>query len=241
MADPLHNQEFPEIGTRTTAPVGTGLEETRIDALAYEAPLEDPILKGEMNPDRQLPEGANQRLNRTAEQIGSALGKAVNQARRAPETARRGLHIVRERAQDASSNAADQLSTSTSSLAETAQQRARDFAGTAQQKARDLSSTAQRRAKELVDVAEERGRVLLDRAEDLGQRVSQKGTELKQQLNETTREVRAQTRLRAKEARLRSERLIEEKPLHVLGGIAAAAFVLGVSLRIVRSRNARSY
>jgi hypothetical protein len=40
---------------------------------------------------------------------------------------------------------------------------------------------------------------------------------------------------------LRSERLIEEKPLHVLGGIAIAAFILGVSLRIVRSRNASRY
>jgi ElaB/YqjD/DUF883 family membrane-anchored ribosome-binding protein len=219
MADPLHNRDFPELGTRTTDPVGTGLEEDRSDVLAYQAPLEDPILKGEMNPERQLPEGGNQRLNRTAEQIGSALGKAVNQARRAPETARRGLHVVRDRAQDARSNATDQLSSSASSLAESAQQR----------------------AKELVDVAEERGRVLLDKAEDLGQRVSQKGSELKQQLDERTREMRAQARLHAQEARLRSERLIEEKPLHVLGGIAIAAFILGVSLRIVRSRNASRY
>jgi ElaB/YqjD/DUF883 family membrane-anchored ribosome-binding protein len=241
MADPLHNRDFPELGTRTTDPVGTGVEENRDDTVTYEAPLEDPIRKGEMYESSTLENAGNPRLNRTAEQIGTALGKTVSQVKRAPETARRGLHVVRNRAQEAQSNATDQLSSSASSLADTAQQRAREFASTAQQRARELADTTKRRAGELADAAEERGRVLLDKADELSDRVAERGKELRDQLEARTREARAQARLKAQQARLQSERLIQEKPLHVLGGIAAAAFLLGVSLRIVRSRNASRY
>lgn len=237
MADPLHKDfERPNIG-----PIGSGIEERRGNTVAYQAPFEDPILKGQMSPERQLPEGGNHRLNRTAEQIGTALGKAVSQARRAPENARRGLHLVRDRAQEAKASAMDQISDSASSVAGATQQRARDLTDSAQQKARELADTAQRKAREFMDVAEERGRVLLDKADQVSQKVAKKGSELRQQLDDRTQELRAQARLRAEEARLRSWRLIQEKPLHVLGGIAGATFLLGVSLRIVRSRNASRY
>jgi hypothetical protein len=43
------------------------------------------------------------------------------------------------------------------------------------------------------------------------------------------------------QARWRGERLIHERPIHVLAGIAGAAFAVGVSLRIMRSRNASRY
>src|SRR5437588_10608866 len=220
MADPLHSRDFREFefDTRTSEPVGTGLEQNRENTVAYQAPLEDPILKGTMRPERELPEAGNPRLNRTAEQIGSALGKAVTHARRVPDTARRGLHVVRDRAQEAGDGAAAQISSSASSLAGSAQQRARDWADSAQQKAR-----------ELVDVAEERGRVLLDKADDLGQNVAQRAGEIKQQLDERTRELRAKARLSVQQARWRGERLIQERPLQVLAGIAGAAFVVGVS------------
>jgi len=241
MADPLHNRDFPELGTRTVEPMGTGLEEDRGDAVTYQAPLEDPIRKGEMYRPTMPENTGNPRLNRTAEQIGTALGKTVSQVKRAPETARRGLHVVRSRAQEAQSNAGDQLASSASSLADSAQQRAREFANTAQQRARDLADTTKRRASELADAAEERGRVLLDKADELSDKVAERGKELRDQLEARTREARAQARLKAQQARLQSERLIQEKPLHVLGGIAAAAFLLGVSLRIVRSRNASRY
>ena len=174
MADPLHNRDFPEVGTRTTAPAGTRLEDKHIDAFAYQAPLEEPIRKTRNYPSSRT-EAGNQRLNRTAEQIGTALGKTVSQVKRAPETARRGLHVVRSRAQEAPSNATDQLSSSASRLADTAQQRAREFASTAQQKARDLADTASRRARELADVAEERGRVLLDKADEVSEKVAEHG------------------------------------------------------------------
>ena len=240
MADPLHNRDFPELGTLTTEPVGRGLEENRSDKVTYQAPLEDPIRKGGTWSNTTENAG-NPRLNRTAEQIGTALGKTVSQVKRAPETARRGLHVVRNRAQEAQSNATDQLSSSASSLADTAQQRAREFATSAQQKARELTETTRRRASELADAAEERGRVLLDKADELGDKVAERSKELRDQLEARTREARAQAGLQAQQARLQSERLIQEKPLHVLGGIAAAAFLLGVSLRIVRSRNASRY
>jgi ElaB/YqjD/DUF883 family membrane-anchored ribosome-binding protein len=219
MADPLHSRDFREFDTRTSEPVGTGLEQNRGSTVAYQAPLEDPILKGEMRPERELPEAGNPRLNRTAEQIGSVLGKAVTQARRVPDSARRGLHVVRDRAQEASDGAAAQISNSASSLAESAQRRAREFA----------------------DVAEERGRVLIDKADDLSQNVAQRANEIKQQLDERTRELRAKAKLNVQQAQWRGERLIQERPIHVLAGIAGAAFLLGVSLRIVRSRNASRY
>jgi ElaB/YqjD/DUF883 family membrane-anchored ribosome-binding protein len=241
MADPLHNKTFPEVDRRTDGPVGTELEDREGNAVVYQAPLEDPIRKGESYLSNREQISVNPRLNRTAEQIGSVLGKTVSQVKRAPDTARRGMHVVRSRAQEAQSNAADQLSSSASSLADTAQQRAREFANTAQLKARELKETTSRRARELADAAEERGRVLLDKADELSDRVVERSKELREQLEERTREARAQARLKAQQARLQGERLINEKPLHVLGGIAAAAFLLGVSLRIVRSRNASRY
>src|ERR671937_1771922 len=111
MADPLH-RDFSDVERRSTGPLGTEIEEQRGNTIAYQAPLEDPILKGRMNPKRQLSESGNHRLNRTAEQIGTALGKAVSQVRRAPENARRGLHLVRDRAHEAKTSPMDQLSSS---------------------------------------------------------------------------------------------------------------------------------
>ncbi|HWC20507.1 MAG TPA: hypothetical protein VG498_26050 [Terriglobales bacterium] len=230
MADPLH-RDFSDIEPRDTGSVGT---EQRGNTMAYPSPLADSIRKSQMNPERQLPEGGNQRLNRAAEQIGTALGKAVWQARHAPETARRGIHLVRERAEGAKSSAADQLSGSAGAT----QQRAREVADSAQKKARELTDTAQRKAREFMDVAEERGRAWLDKADDVSKRVAQKGNQLRQQLDDRAHELQAEARLRVQEARLRGWRLMQEKPLHVLGGIAGAAFVAGVSLRIVRSRYA---
>ena len=46
-------------------------------------------------------------------------------------------------------------------------------------------------------------------------------------------------RLRTGQIRMQGERLVEQHPLEVLGCIAGAAFLAGISLRIVRARNAR--
>jgi len=230
MAEPLH-KDFSNMEDRGAGSVGIG---QRGNAMAYEAPLEDPIRKGQMDPERQLPEGGNHRLNRAAEQIGTAMGRAVSQARRAPETAKHSIHMVRDHAQNVKTSAIDQLSSSKDAT----QQRAKQIADSAQQKARDLSVNAQRKAQEFIDVAEEHGRALLDKADAVSRRVAQKGSELRQQLDDRAHELKAEARLRLQEAHLRGWRLIQEKPLHVLGGIAGAAFVAGVSLRIVRSRYA---
>jgi ElaB/YqjD/DUF883 family membrane-anchored ribosome-binding protein len=230
MADPLHKDDFHGVGVRTTAPIGTGCGENGGNRVAYQAPLEDPIRKARMNPERQLSVGGNPRLTRTAAQIGGALGRAVSQARNVPDSARRGLYVVRDRAQQASDHAVDQISSQASSLADTAQQRAREIADKAQQ-----------RGRELIDAAEVRGRVLLDKADDVSQQVAKRTTELKEQLDDRTRQLRAAARLRAEEVRLKGLRLLREHPLEVLGGVAAAAFVTGVMLRIVRSQNASRY
>lgn len=195
-----------------------------------ESPFEDSLKKGEMNPNRQLPESGNPKLNRTAEQIGGTLGKAVIQARRAPDSAKQRLQIVKKRVREAGANASDQVSGSASSLA-----------GNAQQRARNLSNRAQQRAGELMDAAEVRGRALLDKADEIRNQISQRGDELKQQLDDRTHELQQAARLRLEQARLRGERLVRERPLHVLAAIGAAGFILGVSLRIVRSRNASRY
>src|SRR5690348_2794658 len=125
MAEPLH-KDFSNVEERSA---GSMEFEQHGNTMAYEAPLEDPIRKGRMDPERQLPEGGNHRLNRAAEQIGTAMGKAVSQARRAPETARRGIHVVRDRAQGAKTSAIDHLSSSRDAT----QQRARQIADSAQQ------------------------------------------------------------------------------------------------------------
>jgi hypothetical protein len=48
-------------------------------------------------------------------------------------------------------------------------------------------------------------------------------------------------RLRIQELRAQGERLVRERPLHVLAAIGGAGFVLGVVLRIARSRHASRY
>jgi len=200
--------------------------------------MPDPLMQtGEMNPDRQLPEGGSPWLNHTAQQVGGTLGRVVSQARRVPDSARHGLHLVRNRAQEVSEQAAGQISSSASSLAGNAQQRIREIEGVA----REATERAQQRAAEWIDFAEERGRVLLDKADELAAYVSQRSAVLKQELDQRTRELRENAHLRALELRDRSERMVRERPLETLGCLAAAAFVLGVSLRIVRSRNASRY
>ena len=234
MPDPLmSNDDLSSVEPRSTVSVESRAEET----VAYQAPLEDPIRKGEISPDRQLPEEGTPRLNRTAQQIGGTIGRVVSQARKAPDSARQGLHLVRNRAQQMKGQAAEQISSSASSLADSAEQRIREIGDAA----RAVTERAQQRAAEWMDLAEERGRVLLDKADDVAQFVAERTSGLKQELDSRTRELRENTRMRLYEARLRARYTIREHPLETLGCIAGAAFILGVSLRIVRSRNASRY
>jgi ElaB/YqjD/DUF883 family membrane-anchored ribosome-binding protein len=228
MADPLQRDEVREFEVTDTATPVSPDERSG----ANRVPLHDPTMAGTMNPDRQLDTDfrANQRLNRTAESIGGALGRAVSQARRMPDSARRGLHVVRDRASAAGGDAADSLSASASSLADSARQ-----------KAGELRVTAEQRGRELRERAGELGETISSRAAELGDNVQRQAGELKRQVEARTRELRAEVRLKAQEARLRGKLLVRERPFHALGGIAAAGFATGVLLRIVRSRNARHY
>jgi ElaB/YqjD/DUF883 family membrane-anchored ribosome-binding protein len=265
MADPLHrSSDVPEYDTYPASAGNAGSSRNDIKSNAGRPQSQDQILDADrelpaeipiLDPQRELERGetaGNGRLNRTAEQIGGALGQAVNQARRAPANARQRLHVVRNRAAQVSSHAAEDISTSASSLAENAQQKARQVADqaqqkarelgdNAQQKARDLARTAQEKARDLADAAEQRGRVIADKAGEIGDRVQQRAGEIKQQLDSRTRELRAEARFRADQVRLRGEHIIHERPLEALGCIAAGAFALGVILRIARSRNASGY
>ena len=235
MADPLQNDDFRYSSTEEE------LEESRGKVMAYQAPRQDPIRRRAMvsefdvgselpSPDLQLPEGGNPRLNRAAEQVGGAVGRVVSQARRVPASARQRLHVVRDRAQEVTSSAADRISGTASSLAETAEHRARDLATTAQQKASDL-----------MDRFEEHGRVAFDEVDQLSKRAAARVGQLKQEVEERSRELRMKARLRAEQMRMRGERMIQEHPLEILGCIAGVAFITGVALRIVRAHDARRY
>lgn len=236
MADPLQRDDIREFEVTDTATPVSADERSG----ANRVPLHDPALaglegaglSGTMSPERQLDTDfrANPRLNRTAESIGGGLGRAVSRARRVPDSARRGLHVVRDRASVAGGDAAESLSASASSLADTARQ-----------KAGELRVTAEQRGRELREKAGELGETISARASELGSDVQRSAGELKRQLEDRTRELRAQARLKSQEARLRGRLMVRERPLETLGGIAAGAFVTGVLLRIVRSRNARHY
>ena len=240
MADPLQNHRAGDFDRRA--------ELNRGSRVAYQAPLEDSSSKAEMNPDRQLPNPGSEsperqleerRLVRVAGQIGGALGKTVSQARRVPASAKHGIYLVTDRAQEAASGVIEQLSTGASFLAGNAEQRAREMADAAQIRARGLCGLAEEQVSEWMDAAEIRGRELLDRADRIGRQLRETTGALRQHLDERTRELRASARLHAAATRIRAERAVRERPLHVLGALAAASFLLGVSLRIVRSRHAR--
>src|SRR5579859_4480311 len=99
MPDPLMNDDFGDLQGRVESPTDAQSRLNLDRAIAYQAPLEDPIRKGELNPERELPESGSPQLNRTARQVGSAIGGVVSQARRLPQSARNGLYLVRDRAQ----------------------------------------------------------------------------------------------------------------------------------------------
>ena len=240
MADPLHNDDGRNY-------VRHG-ELNRGSRVAYDAPLEGSVRRADMSADHELPDPKGKyrdhqlkesNLLRVAEQIGGALGTTVSQARRVPGSARHGIHLVSDRAQEMATAAVGQISTSASSLADSAQQGAQILANRARFRLREFTEMAHQLGVELMDVAEERGRLFFEKAEGMGQQLRDRTSEIKHELDERTREMRARARMQVEDAKFRAERVVRERPLQVVGGIAAAAFILGVSLRIVRSRHAR--
>jgi ElaB/YqjD/DUF883 family membrane-anchored ribosome-binding protein len=238
MADPLINDDFADVESRSRS---AAADSAQVGGSAYQPPLEDPIRKGNISPERELPEAGSSQLNRTARQVGGAIGGVVSQARRLPDSARRGLHLVRDRAQELGEQTAGQISGSASSLAGNAQERIRGLQDTARQ----AGERAQQRAGELMDLAEERARVLLDKTRDktdeLATYFAGCTEELKQEIDQRGRELSNNARVRVYEMRLRARHTVREYPLETLGCVAGAAFILGVALRITRSHNANRY
>jgi len=234
MAGPLHEDDF------RFPFVEAELEENRGKTIAYQAPLEDPIRKHPLaskpkyferiSPERHWPEGGDSRLHRAAERIGGAIGSAVSRAQRVPDSARQRVHLVRDRGRRARKTTEDRISNSASSLADASQQRARHLVATVHEQARDW-----------MDRAEERGRAALDEVVELRKKATERATQFKGQVEERSRELQRKARLRAEEIGMRSKMMIHEHPLEVLGGIAGAAFLAGVSLRIVRSHHVHRY
>lgn len=241
MADPLHkSSDVPRFDTYPSSPGKVGQSESGATNEAVGALSGDAILDPHRELESQVASERNGRLNRTAGQIGGALGQAVNQARRAPGNARQRLHIVRGWAPQVG-GAAEETSTSASSLVDDVRQKGRELTDQTQRKARELGENAQQKARELMDAAQQRGRVLADQASEIGDRVQQRASEMKQDLDVRARELRDEARRRSEQVRVQAERTVRERPLETLGAIAGGAFAVGVILRIVRSRNASRY
>ena len=81
-----------------------------------------------------------------------------------------------------------------------------------------------------------------DKSRDLGEKLSEatdsarvRGQEIADDAAQRTRELGRQARERISEAKRQTSRYAHEKPLHTIMGIAGAAFVVGLLLRIWRS------
>jgi len=201
-------------------------EESRGKVMANQAPREDPIRRRArvsrtdmgldlVSPDRQLSEWGNIRLNRAAERVGEAVGQVVFQARRVPDSARERLRLIRDRAQQ--------------------------LADAVVKRAQIMATTAQERADNLMDRVEESGRAALDEVDHLNRKGITRASQLKEQVTVRSREWKMKARVRAEQIRMRGGEMINGHPLKLLGCIAGAALITGISLRIVRARNARRY
>jgi len=90
-----------------------------------------------------------------------------------------------------------------------------------------IGSTLGRTAGWVQRAPERRRRAFFDKTDQVRARFTQR-----------TREMQQAARLRLQDARREGEQLVKERPLHLLAAIAATGFVVGVALRIVRSRHA---
>ena len=168
----------------------------------------DELLAGFPPPDRTLPPPQNPRLNRTAESIGTALGSTVGRMRN-------GMSLVTGNLADTGASLSDKISQKASGIS----QKAADLQETVRTQAQDLTSSVR------------------DRAGQFGDILQDKSEELAAATQEQLRQLRERARQRLIEARHRAAVLRQDHPLELIGGFAAAAFVIGVALRVWRSTN----
>lgn len=213
MPDPLKKDDFQ------FPLVDDELEESRGKVMAYRAPQEDPIRRRarisgtDMGLDLVSPD--RQLPEGGKIRLNRAAERIGGVVGRAVFHARRVPHSARERlhlVRDRAQHAKD-------TVADRILNSASSLADAAQERVHALATTAQEQARDFTDKVEERGRAALDEVDRLS----------------------IKARLRAEQMRRRGELMINEHPLEILGFIAGAALIAGISLRIVRAHNARRY
>ena len=161
-------------------------------------------------------------LAERAAQVGGAVGRAVATVRRG----RGKLVVMKSRTRETVSsrnlaNKADELKSSARELAHTAQRRASGLAEEAQNKAAELAQDAQQRLSGFADEARVRTAAW------------------RQAAREKTLALRERAAENYHGVRLNVQGYINQNPLQALAIVGGAAAVLGATIRIVRSRNAK--
>jgi ElaB/YqjD/DUF883 family membrane-anchored ribosome-binding protein len=171
-----------------------------------------PGTSGSTGAVRAYGEPEHSALHDRAVQLGNVVGRAV-------ATARRGkgkLLVMKSRAQEVAGQPGEELSTG----AERAKSSARDVVNKTRERASQVAEDAQQRFSEIADDVQRRAikfkKTAAQRASDLQLKASDAG----------------------RRVRIRTEEYVKENPLQALGIIAGSAFVVGVVLRLARSRNA---
>ncbi len=162
MADPIRTDDFPTYDNYP-GPESPGTPRAGRDSLPTTY-RQDVRAEGAAGDDR---------LNQTAEQIGSTVGRAVQAVRELPE-----------RLQQARSSVRDRMTVIRGGGEDKAQQRVAELKDSAQRKYQDMRAAASRLASR---------------------------------------------------ARVRARQVADERPLYVVAGVAAAAFLVGSALRIWRN------
>ena len=166
------------------------------------------LLAGFVQPDRTLPPAHNPRLNRTAESIGTALGSTVGRMRS-------GMSLVKGNLAETGMELTDKLS----------------------EKATDLSQKAAGIKESVRNQAQGFTSSLREQAGQFGDMVQDKTQQIVETTQASLEELRERARQRLIEARHRAAVLRQDHPLELIGAFAAAAFVIGIAMRVWRSNN----
>lgn len=194
---------MPEPRSRTSSDVPA------FDTYPAPAPEEVGAPPADIQPERELPEWGDRRLNQAAERVGRAVGNTVAAAREARER----IRSTKDRVVTMPSRARETAAGVAEGLRQEAAARAEEIRDAAAAKLADVRAAASEGMEEL------RGR-----AADVRERAVATG-----------RELRARTAEAGERARRRMVRLADEEPLKVILAAGIAAFAAGVALRLWRS------
>ena len=159
-----------------------------------------------LDPERELPPATTQ-TNPRLNEAAEAIGGALGSATRQVQNVRDRFTVIRGGGVQGGPSATEQI-----------RQTAQEKMQTAQEKVAELRE----RAGTAVEQARIQATAKLEEARATASRMA--------------REARGMATERARMVRQRAARLTEERPLAVLAGIAAAAFLLGIFLRVGRGK-----